>query len=200
MSLLLETIRITKGIPENLSCHEDRITKSQLALDGLRRLPPLIEIFEDHPPPEIDVQKARVIYNRDLYKINYQEYTKKAVKTLQIWQTGSIYYPFKFANRQLFENIKQKLPEFTEALIIVGDRVTDTTYTNVAFLKDNRWFTPANPLLTGTQRCALLQKEIIEPADIRLRDLENFSKIRLFNAMIPWDESIELPSKAIRHL
>lgn len=193
MSLLLETIRIIEGKPQNLSAHEERITRSQLALDGERLLSPLEEIFDETPPPLFGILKARIIYNHDLFKIEYQSYQKAKINKLKIHRENSIYYPHKFADRSAFESIKKSLSEYTEALIVIGERVTDTTYTNLAFWNGNKWLTPEFPMLQGTMRSLLINQNTIELMDISVNDLDNFQKIRLFNSMMPWDEAIEIP-------
>lgn len=48
--------------------------------------------------------------------------------------------------------------------------------------------TPRHPLLTGTKRAALLDKGMIQKADITLEELRNANKVSLFNAMIDFGE------------
>ena len=48
--------------------------------------------------------------------------------------------------------------------------------------------TPRHPLLPGTKRAALLDKGMIQKADITLEDLRNANKVSLFNAMIDFGE------------
>ena len=48
--------------------------------------------------------------------------------------------------------------------------------------------TPIHPLLPGTKRAALLDKGMIQKADITLEDLRNANKVSLFNAMIDFGE------------
>lgn len=193
MSLFLETIRIVEGKPQNLAAHENRITRSQLALDGSRLLSPLPEIFDETPPPHFGIHKARIIYNHDLYKIEYHHYEKAKIDSLQVYHEKSIYYPYKFANRCMLECIKSGLPENTEAMIVVGKRITDTTYSNLAFWDGSKWLSPKYPLLPGTMRSLLIDQKIIELMDIGIDDLKTFKKVRMINAMMPWDEAIELP-------
>ena len=50
------------------------------------------------------------------------------------------------------------------------------------------WGTPRHPLLPGTKRAALLDKGMIQKADITLEDLRNANKVSLFNAMIDFGE------------
>lgn len=53
---------------------------------------------------------------------------------------------------------------------------------------NHNWLTPKHPLLLGTKRAYLLDKDIIKEADITVDDLMKAKKIRLFNAMIEFGE------------
>jgi 4-amino-4-deoxychorismate lyase len=65
--------------------------------------------------------------------------------------------------------------------------VTDTSIANVAFYKDGLWFTPKKPLLEGTTRARLLNAGKIIEKDIGVKELKNYSKVALMNAMIDFD-------------
>ncbi|MCK5820259.1 MAG: aminotransferase class IV [Bacteroidales bacterium] len=199
MSLLLESIRINQGKPDNLSAHEERISRSQLALEGIRQLPPLEKIFKSTPPPNTRLLKARIVYNSDMYKIDYHEYSRAIIKSLQVCQEKSIYYPHKFANRRRLNNLKKTFPKYTEALIVIGNRITDTTFTNLAFWNGKKWLSPMYPLLPGTRRASLINQGLIELHDIQLSQLMDFEKVRLFNAMMPWDEAIEISISQVKN-
>ena len=54
------------------------------------------------------------------------------------------------------------------------------------------WYTPAQPLLKGTRRAALLDAGILTEQDIPALKIREYQKIRLFNAMLPFGK-IELP-------
>lgn len=58
-----------------------------------------------------------------------------------------------------------------EIIIIKNGLVTDTSFTNIAIYKHGMWLTPKHPLLLGTKRAALLEKGIIQEADITVDDL-----------------------------
>lgn len=58
-----------------------------------------------------------------------------------------------------------------EIIIIKNGLVTGTSFTNIAIYKDGKWITPKHPLLLGTKRAALLEKGIIQEADITVDDL-----------------------------
>ena len=79
-----------------------------------------------------------------------------------------------------------------DILIVKNGRLTDTYYCNTAFLKKGKWYTPKHPLLKGTQREFLISKKIIEEADLLIGDLSQFEKIRLFNSMIQWEDTMDV--------
>ena len=70
--------------------------------------------------------------------------------------------------------------------------LTDTSIANIALYDGHTWFTPAHPLLRGTKRAELLNKQFIVEKDIAQVHLNDYSHIMLFNAMIDW-ERIVLP-------
>jgi 4-amino-4-deoxychorismate lyase len=81
---------------------------------------------------------------------------------------------------------------------VINGHITDTTFTNLAFHTGSEWITPVKPLLAGTRRAALIKQKIIVTASIREENIFNYLTIRLFNALLPWEEAIELPISAIR--
>lgn len=60
-------------------------------------------------------------------------------------------------------------------------------YNNIALYDGSSWFTPRTPLLKGTMRAYLLDKGLIEEADIRPSDLPSFRKVSLINAILLLD-------------
>jgi 4-amino-4-deoxychorismate lyase len=76
--------------------------------------------------------------------------------------------------------------------------VTDASIANLAFYDGRQWITPDTPLLAGTRRRFLLDSGILHEAPVRPADLRDFHRIRLVNAMIPWEESPELPMEILR--
>ena len=80
-----------------------------------------------------------------------------------------------------------------EKIVIVKQGfITDTSYANIVFFDGHKWFTPVSPLLKGTKRTFLLDKKIIEETEIRIDDLEKFKKARLINAMIDFEDKVEI--------
>ena len=70
--------------------------------------------------------------------------------------------------------------------------ITDSSTANLLYYNGNQWLTPTFPLLKGTQRAKLLEQEKIQVADIRPSDLHNFKKVRLINAMLRFEDEIDV--------
>ena len=79
-----------------------------------------------------------------------------------------------------------------DVLIVRHGLLTDTSIANIALWDGSEWYTPAQPLLAGTQRRYLLDTGQIKETDIPVASLGNYRHIRLFNALIPFGE-VELP-------
>lgn len=78
-------------------------------------------------------------------------------------------------------------------LIVKNGLVTDTSFCNVLFFNGKHWLTPEQPLLRGTRRAALLDQEQIRTAVIGVEDLHYFTKVRLINAMIRFEDCLDIP-------
>ena len=77
-----------------------------------------------------------------------------------------------------------------EVIIVRNGLLTDTSYTNIALFDGCEWLTPKLPLLAGTQRASLIDRQRLREADIRADDLWSFDYIALFNAMMNLGEMI----------
>jgi 4-amino-4-deoxychorismate lyase len=79
-----------------------------------------------------------------------------------------------------------------DVLIVKNGWITDTSFANILFFDGKRWLTPEKPLLKGTQRENLLRQGLIFQANISPASLPDFSKARLINAMIRFEDEIDV--------
>jgi len=70
-----------------------------------------------------------------------------------------------------------------EILVVKNGMITDTSFSNIIFLKKGTWYTPEYPLLPGTRRADYLQKNQIFPQVIKPEDLGQYEEARLINSM-----------------
>ncbi len=195
MFQLLETIKVKENQIQNIAFHNARVNYSRKSLFNASDewdLSTMIDL------PALDNQviyKCRVLYSLQIEKTEFIPYTIKKPERLYLIDAGDVDYSFKYSDRSSLEHLKSSIPDsgIADILIIKNGLITDTSFTNVALYDGNDWYTPAHPLLKGTKRAFLVQTGIIKEKDIRPENLQNYSIIRLINAMIDWEDGVELP-------
>jgi 4-amino-4-deoxychorismate lyase len=141
--------------------------------------------------------KCRILYDQSVQKIEFHHYKPKLITSLKCVYSDLDYH-FKWVDRKELDQLFLQKALCDDILIIKDHKVTDTYYANTAFYLDEKWFTPKQPLLKGSQRAKLIQNSRLIEKDIFLSDLANFTKVAVFNAMRPFGELI-LPINAIFH-
>lgn len=197
MCRYIETIRIEKGRLRNIAYHDRRMNEVRREVWGVDRSASL-ETYIDASPYE-ERTRCRVTYGRDVESVEFFPYQIRPVHSLQLVRGGQIEYRRKRADRSELNALFACRGESDDVLIVRGGLLTDTSIANIALGDGTGWYTPASPLLEGTQRACLLDAGMIRPLDIHADDLSRFQKIRLFNAMIDFGE-IEIDCSAIMPL
>ncbi|MFT4032787.1 MAG: aminotransferase class IV [Siphonobacter sp.] len=197
---LLETIRYEAGQLVNISYHNQRLNRSRQELFGQPDpwdLEELIVSIPDHVRPD-QRYRCRVLYSEHgIDVVEFIPYSIRPVQSLKLVQADDLNYAYKYADRTELITLA-KGSSADEIILVKNGLLTDTTYTNLALFDGNEWYTPHKPLLAGTHRAALLATRRIIPERLSADDLKYFQKIRLFNAMMNWEESPTLPISAIR--
>lgn len=142
--------------------------------------------------------KCRVIYASEIEKVELIPYTLPNIRSLKIVVDDQVEYSHKYLNRERLDTLFNKKGDCDDVLIVKNGLVTDTTYANILFYDGNYWLTPAHPLLRGTQREKLLSRGIVAKADIRPGDLALFEKARLINAMIRFEDKLDVEVAEIK--
>lgn len=192
MSLLLETILFvpqTKTMPL-LHYHRRRMMLSQLQIWNIFNVFDLenqiLEAYQKIENPQLNLAdkiKCRVLYNMNIQAIEFYPYQMQTLENLQIIENNQIDYGLKYSDRTALNLIKSSSMA-SDVLITKNGLITDISYANVAFSDGNEWFTPRLPLLKGTKRQALIDAEKLVQKDIQVVDLQYFSQILIFNAMM----------------
>ncbi len=187
MCLLIETIRIRNGKPDNCAYHVRRMERSRRELFG-ETVPPDIEKLLRVPDRCAEgIHKCRIIYGREIVSVEYTPYRLTQVGSLKL-VASNIRYPHKFEDRSALEKLHGMRGDRGGVLILVNGLVTDTTYANIAFYDGNKWLTPAAPLLRGTARERLLDQGTLLEEEIKGGDIGLFRKASIINAMIDLGE------------
>jgi 4-amino-4-deoxychorismate lyase len=178
--LLLETIKIEDGEIHNLSYHQHRCTKSRQILFDCHDVLDLSSFID---APKTGLYRCRIIYGEVLHSIKYIPYTPKEIQSVKI-VSSDIEYSLKYANRDALNALLESNKDVDEVIIEKKGYLTDTTISNIAFFDGEQWVTPVKPLLEGTMRAKLIDEGFLQPKEIRKKDLQNYSKVALMNAMI----------------
>ena len=95
---------------------------------------------------------------------------------------------------------KEKVHQRSLIIIIKNNQITDTSYSNLLFLKDKTWFTPKSYLLNGVMRQNLLKLKKIKEAEITLDNIKEFTHFQLINALNDFDDMFVYPLHKIQNL
>ncbi|MFT5662415.1 MAG: 4-amino-4-deoxychorismate lyase [Sulfurimonas sp.] len=179
----LETIKSIDGRVSNISYHQKRY-ESVLSSLGISVYKNLQEYLH---PPSSGLYRCRLVYTLDSISVTYHAYTKRDIHSLRLVYDNTIEYAKKLTARDRINELFELREECDDILIVKNGRITDTSIANVAFYKNDIWYTPASPLLRGTTRQRLLDEGFLHTADINVEDLKKYSQIALLNAMIDFD-------------
>jgi 4-amino-4-deoxychorismate lyase len=193
----LETICLLDGQLLHLDYHEARLNRTRLTLYGSSAHWSLQELLANYALPSQGLFKCRLIYHRELVKFEWEPYQRRPIASLKKVYNDHISYSHKYLNRSALNDLFAQKALHDDVLIIKNGRLTDTSYCNIAVYNGTEWHTPTSPLLLGTQRAYLIDTEKIKATELEEKNLPNYSRIRLFNAMIHWDDAIELSMDAI---
>lgn len=185
MSRFIETVNISKGLALNIDFHNERLNVTRKrhysdyqSLDLNNYLP---------NPGQLDQQKVyrcTFYYDRDISDIKIIEYQKPMIKSLKIIEANHIEYAYKYADRSSLDQLYDFREGQDDIVIMKNGLLTDGRFANLVFFDGNSWFTPSKPLLHGTKRKKLLEKGFISEKEIGIRDIGNYRKCTLINAML----------------
>jgi 4-amino-4-deoxychorismate lyase len=190
MSQLVETIRLENGILQNISYHNERMSRSLFELFKTRATTDLGKIINIPAFALQGIYKCRVVYDDKSTMTEFLPYYAKLVRSLKIVYDDKINYAYKFTDRTAFLRLMELRGDCDDILIIKKGMVTDSSFSNVIFRQpDGKWITPVTCLLKGTRRSNLLENRIIRENYITIEDLNSFTEIRLINAMLGIEDS-----------
>jgi 4-amino-4-deoxychorismate lyase len=200
MSLFLETIKIQDGELQHPDLHLQRIHNTCLEYYGKKKH---LGTMRDHlnlsAKNRLEKTKLTIRYDLDDQFFSSTAYAIKKIETLVLIEDNELDYHLKYTDRKILEKYARMAGLENEAVIIKNNRITDTTYANLALWNGSEWHTPLYPLLKGTKRQLLLQSNQIVEQDILVTDLMRYQKVSLINAMLELGE-LEIMIGRIRPL
>lgn len=197
MCQFIETLRVERGVINNLAYHQKRVNRTLKQWWNTDKAFSL-EFLQPLVSNTIELSKLRFVYDdKGIYNLSISPYQRKEIKSLLIVTDNNIDYALKSTNRSHLNKLKAAQDDCDEILIVKHHYLTDTSYTNIALYDGSQWFTPSTPLLRGTMRESLLDCGLIKERDIRVEDLDQYERIALFNAMMKLGE-VSIPIECIK--
>jgi 4-amino-4-deoxychorismate lyase len=198
MCLLFESIKVINGVACNKDYHEARIKRAQQSLFGKSFDPVLGQVKIPQNLKPDTVYKLRITYDTQIREYHFSEYHPKNISSLQCVVDNHISYSHKFEDRSRIQNLFNQKGQADDIIIIKNGLVTDSSYTNLAFLKDGNWYTPDTPLLPGTKRALYLEKGMMEETRITLGNLKSFEGVCLINAFLDLNKERLISKVSVR--
>ena len=213
--LFIETLMLRSGELVRTELHRERMRyalETELACRGEgARSPLLSRLYASAPLAEVDrfltqecldpkkTYRLTLGYGLSgIVSLRLIPYERRVIRALRpTLLPPNFDYSLKWADRCFFDQVKASMPRDEEPLFLRPDG-TDTSYTNVVVELSEGLFTPARPLLRGTQRSHLLRLGLIREDDaLTLEKIQSARRLLLINALLPLDEAIELPPEAL---
>jgi 4-amino-4-deoxychorismate lyase len=194
---LIETIKISDGVPQNLQWHQRRLENSFRKYYH-KTIP--FEIAETLVVPgqcTTGLVKARLVYSDKEYQWFFETYHKSKIKSLKLIHDDKIEYELKYNDRVAINNLFAQRKNCDDVLIVKKGQVADTSYCNIVFYDGEKWITPLNPLLKGTCRDRLLHEKKITEKIITPDQINQFKSFKLINAMREFEEVEEVSVSSI---
>ena len=209
----IETFMVRDGKLQAGDLHQKRMLRT-LSDWGSKPSQPLFQsLLSDTPWLEVETYLTkqpllpattyRLTLEYDLTKIRairIVPYQRRSISKLRpIHLPEDFNYNHKYADRSFFERVKATLSDDEEPLFVREDgTITDTSFTNVLIETEEGYFTPAHPLLKGTQREYLLRCGLITEHDhLTLTHRLRARSLLLINALLTLEDALRLPPTAV---
>ncbi|MGU3376813.1 aminotransferase class IV [Chryseobacterium sp. M5A1_1a] len=199
MSQFIESIKVEDQEIFLLELHQKRVNQT-FSNFGKEDSIDLSKIYKNLQHDEDGLFKLRISYDLDK-KIRTQmiPYAIPEIHDFQLVENNSFDYSFKFEDRKELDKMKMK-SKAEEIIIVKNNHITDTSFSNLLFLKGKEWFTPTTYLLNGVQRQHLLKQKKIKEAEITLQNIKQFTHFQIINALNDFDDMFIYPIDRIINL
>ena len=199
MSQFIESIKVEDQQIFLLDLHQKRIedTFSHYEKDCKINIK---EIFNSLDHTGDGLYKFRIEYDlENSVRTQMIPYAISELDDFELIINNDINYNFKSSDRDHLQKIKNQ-SQAQEVIIIQNNEVTDTSFSNLIFLKDKTWYTPKTYLLNGVMRQSLLNSENIKEYEITQDNIKEFSHFKVINALNDFENSYTYPIERITNL
>lgn len=199
MYQFIESIKVEDQEVFLLDLHQKRVNET-FAHFGREGSIDLKKIFKDLDIDEDGLFKLRMVYDLNkTYRTQLIPYAISEIDDFQLVENNNFDYSFKFSDRTEFEKMKTKA-RAEEIIVVKNNHITDTSFSNLLFLKGKEWYTPTTYLLNGVMRQYLLKNKKIKETEITLNNIKEFSHFQLINSLNDFDDMFIYPLEKINNL
>jgi len=189
MSRFIETLQFKNGSLQNLKCHNRRFNHCRKDNYGIEEAVDLRKLIDASSLLNNITYKITISYSETINDVSIIEYHKKTINTLKIVEASPDFdYSYKYSNRREINQLLLKKESCDDIIILKNKLITDISFANIVFYDGNKYFTPASPLLKGTKREELLEKQMISIEEIYVKDLQLFKYCHIINAMLELED------------
>lgn len=183
MSLLFETIKCQDRRLHHLHYHNLRVRRNLTYFFGIDTDFDLENTINIPDWVNNGLYRCRISYEKEIGEISFFPYEIKHPKIIQLIESESFEYNYKYENRIQFQKLLESYPHADDVIITKNGLLTDVTYANLAFFDGQQWFTPNTYLLPGTKRAYLIDNKQLTEVKISVKEIRNFERIAFINAM-----------------
>ena len=199
MCQFIETMCVEQGRIINLDYHLERIKNTRKHFWNTEKTVPTDQLSALAATQDSRA-KLRFTYDKEnIYDLSCTPYKTRKIERLKLLESNDIEYRYKSVNRSVINLLKAETEPTDEIIIVKQNRLTDTSYTNIALFDGSQWITPSTPLLKGTRRAQLLDAGRLIEREVLATDLKSLQSISLINAMMDLEELV-LPISSIENL
>ena len=198
MCRFIESIRLEEGKFGNLDYHQARMNQAMEEFHKDSAKIDLKEFLISCPMPSIGLHKVRLIYDTEIQSIQISHYVHREIRKLKLVHSDSISYSHKFETRIELEKLLALRGDCDDVIIVKNNRITDSSFANLAFKKGDKWYTSSAYLLNGTMRQQLIDQKIVLEEEVTIADLTKYEKAKLINSMLLFN-GLEIDVSQIVH-
>lgn len=194
---LFESVCVLDGQIQHSIWHEKRFLTSFLRHFKKKPQYALFDNINLKNSPN-DRAKLRITYGEKEKYWELTPYFFHPIRSLQLVEDNHIDYSIKWENRTALDALFLARGNCDDVLIVKNGQLTDTSYGNIALLREGTWFTPQDPLLEGTARARLLDEKKIVSKSITLENLHTFERFKMINALRDFNTDSSYPVSQIK--
>ncbi|MFC4686201.1 aminotransferase class IV [Epilithonimonas pallida] len=199
MSRFIESIKVEDQKIFLKELHQKRMNNTFSNFGKVCKID-IYNLFLNLEHDEDGLYKFRIEYDlENNFKTQIIPYAISELGDFELVIDNEIDYSFKSADRTQLQKMKDK-SHADEVIIVKNNQITDTSYSNLLFLKDKTWFTPKSYLLNGVMRQNLLHLKEIKETEVTLDNIKEFTHFQLINALNDFDDMFIYPIDKIINL